>query len=765
MALLLAVAIAGFEFVLCRLSLTLADYGNSSASVLLATGFAIAVLVRWRKRFALPLFAGAWLANALATNAWIGIPLSVANLAEAAVGAWLYRTVILQFRRQLEVHSQTVATLIASASGAFVSAVIGMTTLGLWGRISWGDTPGAWLMWFVGNTVGGMIMLPLTLNAARLGRWRSLLSPWAAIYLTTVVFASNLVFGTDAGDEFAIALFAVLIPVFATEDRLVPRLAVLLIACTVIWETTFGWGPFVAGSILYRASGLQIYLASLALSGMAMDAFVRRRLLRIVTPILLVGFAASAMFFYVFSALNHRRDDQRMDQLVNDYEARLHEKQTVYEELLRDASVSLSSRADQSDRKIWKTFTERLRIRQRLPGATGIGIVERVPSGQMTAFLARERKVWGERFAIHLPEGLDQSDSSEAWVVNRIEPLDWNLAALGLDLSPEPLRRRALELSRDTGSIHVAFVPHLLIGREKRAGFVYYHPIYNRDLSAEARPDERQAALYGWVFVPVQAWELFEQTLPPSPEIEYGFYEGDPRGDGKLIYKTENFIRAAALNHHLLERVRPVKIGGQDFFIRWRSSSGFVRAEDGLLSPLGGLGSLLTLALAWMFANSVTFRARAERLVAIQTRQIEEDHKRLMETQKMATLGEMASGIAHEINSPLTILLGRLNTLRDQIGKDISPEKLKETIDKLEKPAHRIGKIVGGLRSYMRKGDSDPMEPVLVRSIVEDTLELCTERFRKAEVRLEVEGDGLEQWISCRATQISQVLLNLIGNA
>jgi PAS domain S-box-containing protein len=144
---------------------------------------------------------------------------------------------------------------------------------------------------------------------------------------------------------------------------------------------------------------------------------------------------------------------------------------------------------------------------------------------------------------------------------------------------------------------------------------------------------------------------------------------------------------------------------------------------------------------------------------------LERQRLSMASTSKMAALGEMAGGIAHEINNPLTIIYGKADHLYRQIQKDAFPkERVLEDIQKIKLTSERIAKIVKGLRTFSRSGENDPFQRVLIDSLISETLAFCSERFRNQGVALEVTPTpGLE--IECRSTQLSQVLLNLLNNA
>lgn len=134
-------------------------------------------------------------------------------------------------------------------------------------------------------------------------------------------------------------------------------------------------------------------------------------------------------------------------------------------------------------------------------------------------------------------------------------------------------------------------------------------------------------------------------------------------------------------------------------------------------------------------------------------------------TSKMSALGEMASGIAHEINNPLTVIMSRAGQLIDlaERGK-LDAAKILETSAVIEKTCARVAKTVRSLRAFSRNDDYEPLETVTVSDIFADTLNLCREKFRNG-VLLEVKDESHGAMIFCHPVQVSQILLNLLSNA
>jgi PAS domain S-box-containing protein len=146
---------------------------------------------------------------------------------------------------------------------------------------------------------------------------------------------------------------------------------------------------------------------------------------------------------------------------------------------------------------------------------------------------------------------------------------------------------------------------------------------------------------------------------------------------------------------------------------------------------------------------------------------IEEQRLKIVATSKMSALGEMAGSVAHEINNPLAIISGRASQLRtlaqtDRLDKDLIGTAAEKILD----TAHRIARIIRGLRSFSRDGSRDPFAAVAVQTIVEETLEFCRSKFQNHGIRFDLEFTSpLDASVECRSVQISQVLLNLLNNA
>jgi signal transduction histidine kinase len=146
--------------------------------------------------------------------------------------------------------------------------------------------------------------------------------------------------------------------------------------------------------------------------------------------------------------------------------------------------------------------------------------------------------------------------------------------------------------------------------------------------------------------------------------------------------------------------------------------------------------------------------------------QLEEQRMRAFSSAKFAALGEMASGIAHEINNPMTIIDLNSEQIRHLIQSDpIETGAITDKITLISRTVHRIARIIDSMRSFSRPGDQDPLEFEPIQKIIEETLIFCRERFKNHHIQLTVHFPRHELLVYCRAVQMSQVLLNLLNNA
>lgn len=189
-------------------------------------------------------------------------------------------------------------------------------------------------------------------------------------------------------------------------------------------------------------------------------------------------------------------------------------------------------------------------------------------------------------------------------------------------------------------------------------------------------------------------------------------------------------------------------IHAQDQKVRWMLAIG-----RPLQGPSGEIQRLIGVTM------NISRRKDAEHA-------FEEQRARMVSASKMSALGEMAGGIAHEINNPLAIVQGTTEVVSKIVESGaIEPEVVIGYMNRMRKAVVRISSVVRSLQSFARDGSQDPFSDHDLKGILEEVLELCRERFRKHGIRLEAESEMDSIWIRCRAVEIAQVFINLLNNA
>ena len=138
----------------------------------------------------------------------------------------------------------------------------------------------------------------------------------------------------------------------------------------------------------------------------------------------------------------------------------------------------------------------------------------------------------------------------------------------------------------------------------------------------------------------------------------------------------------------------------------------------------------------------------------------------LIESNKMASLGEMSTSMAHELNNPLTIMEGQLRRLEDYTtDEDISKDETIELINKIQRNLGRAVKIIKSFRSISRKGDNDPFLPVKISDFIDEIKELTQKRLEGNNIDFQILSVDEGITLSCRKSSLLQVFINLINNA
>lgn len=159
---------------------------------------------------------------------------------------------------------------------------------------------------------------------------------------------------------------------------------------------------------------------------------------------------------------------------------------------------------------------------------------------------------------------------------------------------------------------------------------------------------------------------------------------------------------------------------------------------------------------AWMIRDETEYRTARKKL--------EIETQKTHHSMKLATVGEMAASIVHEIRNPLAVIHGTANRISRKFNKkQLKDEDISGSVDILFKSADRIDKTIKTLLGMSRNTERDPLVQSKIGPILDDVL--LFSKLDSVNMEISIEGNEGDLSIKCRPPEISQVLVNLVKNA
>ena len=201
---------------------------------------------------------------------------TIGNTLECVVGAYLIRRLV-RSGRPLDSVTGVCGLLVAIFAGTAVSATFGPLSLRLGGVLTTSDLPHVWHTWWLGDTAGALVVVPLALAWwQRLDfRWTRARIAEGALMLSAVIILTEVALRTDRP-----LVYIVFPSLIWAALRFGPRGGTLAVAVAVgftLWKTAHHSGPFVVDSIPRSTLSTQLYISVAALSTMFLAAVVAER--------------------------------------------------------------------------------------------------------------------------------------------------------------------------------------------------------------------------------------------------------------------------------------------------------------------------------------------------------------------------------------------------------------------------------------------------------------------------------------------------------
>ncbi|MGA9406114.1 MAG: ATP-binding protein [Bacteroidota bacterium] len=224
-----------------------------------------------------------------------------------------------------------------------------------------------------------------------------------------------------------------------------------------------------------------------------------------------------------------------------------------------------------------------------------------------------------------------------------------------------------------------------------------------------------------------------------------------------IIFFTRNFVDIPI--RKLIDGTRAVSAMNLDQPIDIKAS------EE--LSVLAKSFNTMRERLKRSIDENVQFTQSLETKVDERTAQLKAAHQKLLQSDRLASLGQLSASVAHEINNPLSGVLN-LSMLMQRILKDngIPPDRIEEFrkyLSQVVNETSRVGHIVSDLLAFSRR--SKPQSSIAdLNGIVKTTLALISHKLKLMNVETELTLEQQLPAVQCDGSQMQQVVLNLVMN-
>lgn len=388
-------------------------------------------------------------------------------------------------------------------------------------------------------------------------------------------------------------------------------------------------------------------------------------------------------------------------------------------------------------------------------------------------------------------------------VVYYIEPMALNRSALGYDIASNPSRKRAIDQAFESGKLTATSRVTLVQESGNQFGVLIFFPLYqkNAPLDTVAQRLDNRKALLVEVF---RIGDVVEAALADFPDegIDLYLYDTSAPGQHFLYFRPSRQSGMAtpvaedAFEHELQWRQK-FALAGRQWEIQLRPSAFYLDNQSRFKSWFIFIVSLiLTLILTVYLLKRLSYTAEVEWRARIQQQtnlelenevfercqaeseirqtndklnqanhMLKSTQGQLVQAAKLASIGEICAGLAHELNQPLgAILLNTQFIEKMQARMGIKVTKIDAKLESIIKQVARITRIIKHLKMFSRES-SDKKTPANINELIHNAFILFNETLKIKGIRVKKDLMADLPPVNCDTIQIEQVLTNLLSNA
>jgi two-component system NtrC family sensor kinase len=180
------------------------------------------------------------------------------------------------------------------------------------------------------------------------------------------------------------------------------------------------------------------------------------------------------------------------------------------------------------------------------------------------------------------------------------------------------------------------------------------------------------------------------------------------------------------------------------------------------------VGLMILAGLVGIIAAALAVSGRMVRRLERLGMEKEAMNRQVIETGKLASVGELAAGIAHEINNPVAIMVEEAGWIQDLFDEGIEREghveEVHRALEQIETQGRRCKDITHKLMSFARRTDSQ-VQTVDVNELIEEVVDVLSKKSYLAEVEMKVQVQADLPDIQASVTELQQVFMNILHNA
>ena len=502
---------------------------------------------------------------------------------------------------------------------------------------------------------------------------------------------------------------------------------------------------------------------------------------------------------------NFQRD---ADKVTRDTEVRL---QTYFDMLL--SIKGMYALDDRIDRASFNRFIRELRLDRRYPGFQAIQFVRVVPEERLAAFtesVRRDTSVDPRGYpAFHVHPATRRPVH---YIIEYTEPLKGNENAFGLDLAMLPPHLKSLEMARDSGDIVATERITLVQDNSGEPGFVARAAVFRNGMPTRTA-EQRAEALVGFVAIVFRVNALMREVID-APLLEhlhvriedsgYGGTAMPPASSDTLLYDSDGKVDAiepAKLLPLDLTSLKVLPVGHRRWLLRFHGHEGSRYGSSSMpVLLIGVAGFIISALIAALLVSgrrltdakhglehslaelerqkSNVEQARSDLASVVQT--LKQAQTNLVTSEKMAALGALVAGVAHELNTPIGNSLLTASALSDMVrdferrlaadgglkrsALEAHLAEARKACDIMNTSLTRAADLITSFKQVAVDQASGQRRKFHLEDVVRDTLATYATQLRRrvCEVGVDVPHD-LE--FDSYPGSMSQVLSNLIGNA